>query len=508
MYATYFRELRPYSEDEIRTGLGVDSDTARVLIAALMRSGILRYRTGDERGEEERVEGGGATGGQRLQFRYVGIAIVRGHAIVCYPKYLRSTDEPIREMRQARDVIARLGRDGMQLDEQEGGRYEDRLALMLRLLWFYDEYGVYYNFEETRVLNGPGVIDWSRTIDTQTPVFSDGAPIYLDFWTRKTRRDEYDLVARLHRSILSECSRFLAGCGLADLLSVGTVELTDENPLDLGDIDYLLWLIDRERAVQYATWKQDVLDLMRDYLAGEGENADESTVLRLGTTSYYHAWEVACKVAFGDLLSSRLRDLPLELDDAWHGRRSETLLQIVPRPTWARPIGMGEAGSVDTLIPDTVAFAVDGTRRLFCIYDAKYYVPSERGRMRRQPGVESVTKQFLYQTAYRDFVDAHGFNAVVNAFLVPTEDNEPRLLASVAFPEIMAAITGELPQVGDHSYMWALPAYEIFDCYLRNCMLSGAARDAVLSGSGEQFVGQDVGAESTMAHVQEPLPIG
>ena len=250
MYAACFRELRPYSEDEIRARLGVDSDTARVLIAALMRSGILRYRSGDERDEEERVDGDGATGGQRLQFRFVGIAIARGHAIVCYPKYLRSTDKPIREMRQALDVIAQLGRDGMLLDKQEGGRYDDRLSLMLRLLWLYDEYGVYYNFEETRVLNGPGVIDWSRTIDTQTPVFSDGAPIYLDFWTRKTRRDEYALVARLHRSILNECSRFLAGCGLADLLSVGTVELTDENPLDLGDVDYLLWLIDRERAVQ------------------------------------------------------------------------------------------------------------------------------------------------------------------------------------------------------------------------------------------------------------------
>ncbi len=488
MHAAYFRELRPYSEDEIRVGLGVDSDAARVLIAALMRSGILQYRTGDERDEEERVEGDGATGGQRLQFRYVGIAIVRGHAIVCYPKYLRSTDKPIREMRQALDVIAQLGRDGMLLDEQEGGRYDDRLALMLRLLWLYDEYGVYYNFEETRVLNGPGVIDWSRTVDTQTPVFSDGTPIYLDFWTRKTRRDEYDLVERLHRAILSECSTFLAGCGLSDLLSVGTVELTDENPLDLGDVDYLLWLIDRERAVQYATWKQDVLDLMRDYLVDEGESADESTVLRLGTTSYYHAWEVACKAAFGDLLSTRLRDLPLDLDEAWYDRRSNTLLQIIPRPTWTRPAGMGEAGTVDTLIPDTVTFDIDGGRRLFCIYDAKYYAPSEQGKMQRQPGVESVTKQFLYQTAYHDFVDAHSFDAVVNAFLVPTEDERPRLLASVAFPEIMAAITGELPQFSDHIDMWALPAYEIFDCYLGGHTTSMSVVEALLDEStGRSF---------------------
>lgn len=508
MHAAYFRELRPYSEDEIRARLQVDRDTARALIGSLMGAGILRYRTGDERDEEERVEGDGAASGQRLQFRYVGIAIVRGHAIVCYPKYLRSDDEPVHEMRQALDVIARLGRDGMLLDEQEGGRYDDHLVLMLRLLWLYDEYGVYFNLEETRALNGPGVIDWPRTIDTQAPVFSDGVPIYLDFWTRKTRRDEHDLITRLHRAILSECSRFLEGCGLASLLSVGTVELTDEGPLDLGDVDYLLWLIDRELAVQYVTWKQDVLDLMRGYLAGEGESADEDTVLRLGTTSYYHAWEVACKAAFGDLLSSRLRDLPLDLDYAWQDRRSDTLLQIIPRPRWSRPVGKGEAGTVDTLIPDTVTVVVNGGRRLFCIYDAKYYVPSERGKMQRQPGVESVTKQFLYQTAYRDFVDAHDFDAVVNAFFVPTEDDEPRLLASVAFPEIMAAITDELLQFSDHIDMWALPACEIFDCYLSGHTLSGIARDAVLGGSDGLLPDQDADVESAMTHAQEPLPIG
>lgn len=467
MQTAYFRELHPYSVEEIGDELGVGNDEARATIDALMDCGVIRYRVGNERDEEERLEAEGASTQQRYQFRFVGIAIARGHAIVCYPKYIRSTARPVGQMRQALGVIRRLGQEGQLLYAQDDGARNDQLALMLRLLWLYDEYGVYSNYEETRVANAPGVIDWQRTIDMETPILSDGTPIYLDLWTRKIRRNEHGLIMRLHRAILSEASRFLAECGLADLLSIGSVELTDEDPDVLGAPEYLQWLIDRERAEQYVTWKQDVLDLMRLYLTGGGAKAERDTVLRLGTTGYFHAWEAACKVAFGDLLDFRLRDLPsIDLADGWRERDGETLLQIVPRPIWARSEGMGEADAVDTLMPDTVTFFGCGGRRLFCIYDAKYYVPSMRGKIVGQPGVESVTKQFLYQSAYQRFVEDHGFEAVVNAFLVPTEDNEPKFLASVTFPGVMNGAVGVSPRFSDHIDMWALPAHEVFDCYL------------------------------------------
>ncbi|WP_276926903.1 LlaJI family restriction endonuclease [Parvibacter caecicola] len=467
MRAAYFRELRPYSEGEVRAELAVCIDEARAVIDTLMNCGIARYHTGDERDEEEAIKADGAGMAHRYQFRYVGIVVALGHVIICYPKYLRSSDRPENQMRQVLSVIRRMGQEGKLLDPQDGGRRSDQLALMVRLLLLYDEYGMYSNFEETRVPNGPGVIDWQRTIDMETPVISSGTPIYLDLWTRKTRRNEYDLVTRLHWAILSECSRFLTDSGLSVLLSIGTVELTDESPTDIGEPEYLLWVIDRERAGQFVTWKQDVLDLMRAYLSERGADADRGRVLRLGTTSYYHAWEVACKAAFGDLLGHRLRELPIALANGWHERRSETLLQIIPRPLWKRAQDMGDAGDVDTLIPDTIAFAETDGRSLFCIYDAKYYALNERGKIKGQPGVESITKQFLYQSAYQGFVEDHGFDGVVNTFLVPTENDEPKLLARVSFPGVMSGATGASEKFSDHIDVWALPAHEVFDCYLR-----------------------------------------
>lgn len=118
-----------------------------------------------------------------------------------------------------------------------------------------------------------------------------------------------------------------------------------------------------------------------------------------------------------------------------------------------------------TLIPDIISFAVDdGGCRVFCIYDAKYYVPSVAKKIEKQPGLESVTKQFLYQSAYKDFVEAHRFDYVVNAFLVPTADDELRELARVSFPKVMGEVKSPF---SNYIHMWALPACEVFEAFLR-----------------------------------------
>ena len=44
--------------------------------------------------------------------------------------------------------------------------------------------------------------------------------------------------------------------------------------------------------------------------------------------------------------------------------------------------------------------------------------------LRGNPGVGDVTKQYLYQLAYRDFINVHHIAEVRNCFLMPTEENE------------------------------------------------------------------------------------
>lgn len=62
----------------------------------------------------------------------------------------------------------------------------------------------------------------------------------------------------------------------------------------------------------------------------------------------------------------------------------------------------------------------------FIIFDAKYYnAHLEKGIVPTgQPGIESITKQYLYQLAYQRFIEDHKFSSVKNCFLLPTENNE------------------------------------------------------------------------------------
>lgn len=122
-------------------------------------------------------------------------------------------------------------------------------------------------------------------------------------------------------------------------------------------------------------------------------------------------------------------------------------------------------GDCLTLIPDVIALHDDGKGgKAFCIYDAKYYTPTLGASVKGAPGVESITKQILYQRAYRDFVLDNGCSRVINTLLVPCHGGEARCMGRVEFPGMFDSL-GE--PFTDGLEMWKLPAETVFDCYLR-----------------------------------------
>ena len=75
------------------------------------------------------------------------------------------------------------------------------------------------------------------------------------------------------------------------------------------------------------------------------------------------------------------------------------------------------------MIPDIISISVINGEWQFIISDAKYYNAKLEpdNPPKAQPGIESVTKQYLYQLAYQEFINEHNFSAVKNCFLLPTE---------------------------------------------------------------------------------------
>ena len=485
MQRVLVRELKPYSLDGLAGMFGMDAERARQVVEELMVRGIVRYRTGSASDGADLSDEEEAAPDELFQFAFVGLAMVGDIVVVAYPKYFRDREPSDEELRQILRVIKRdAGRASIASLSEEGERTDDKLPVMLALLELYAEYGVYSNYIDDIELNGAGVIDWNRTIGNHLPVVSDGRPIYVEYESRKTLRDESDFITRLHRAVLTECSRQLHDAGIDELLSLDEVWLSDEEVEDLGDSETLAWRLERERGSQFADWKILVLGLLGRYLFDRESTAERDEVHAIGTTSFYHLWEEACKVAFGDLLDTRLGKLGISLAAGWRERKRDTLLGIIEHPKWQRCFGgeYQQAQETDTLIPDTIAFAADGAGgKTFCIYDAKYYVPSASGKMKYQPGLESVTKQFLYQSAYKQFVLDHGFERVINAFLVPTTGDEPVKMARVEFEKVMGEI--EVP-FSKYVYMWALPARQVFDAYLQGERIDGGAM-RVIWESGE-----------------------
>lgn len=471
MRKVYVCELKPYSLQEIAKEFDVGIEEVRKTIEQLIVRGIVRYRKTDVSNDAELFDEVSANPDELYVFEFVGMALVGDLVLISYPKYFRDGRPDDATLKQ----LFRVLRRGSSLKNLvnlvgEDQRTADKLPIMLALLDLYAEYGVYSNYIDGRELNGAGVIDWNRTIGYHLPIVSNGQPIYVEYESHKTFRDDSDYITRLHRAVLSECARELIDVGIADLLAmdVDAAELSNEDIDNLGGVDELELKLERERGVQYVDWKVSVLELLVKYLLSRENGAENSEIKVLGTSSFHCLWEKACKVAFGDKLDVALRRPGIDLRDEWRDKRKDnTLREIIPHPKWERwsEGSYGKEEATGTLIPDTVNLVSAGGRRIFGVYDAKYYVPTLSGKMEKQPGLESVAKQFLYQAAYRPFVEDHGFDAVVNAFLVPTSDSELHRLARVSFEEVMGTAK---PPLSNYIVMWALPAHDVFDAYLHN----------------------------------------
>ncbi len=467
MRRVLFRELKPYSLAAIARALCVGRDEAERIVARLMVRGVVCLRGESAASAADPSEAKGSNPGELYQFCFVGVVTAGDFVIVSYPKYFRDREPDESDLRQIMRVLRRCElASEISASDEEGEASRDRLPVMLALLDLYAERGVYSNYVEGRELNGSGVIDWARTIGSHLPVVDGGRPIYVEYESRRTLRDESDFVTRLHQAVLTECSRELVEAGVADLLSLDEVRLSDEDAGAFGDAASLVARLGRERAAQFVDWKLEVLDLLASYLLSREAEASERELQAVGTTSFYHVWELACKAAMGDCLAERIGSLGIDLAPAWRAWSSKKLIDVIPRPLWERADGRGgflPCGEVDTLIPDAIVVRPQGAGTL-AIYDAKYYVPSRTGRMAGQPGVADVTKQMLYQSAYRDFVRDNGIGQVTNAFLVPTSEDEPRLLARVSFPDVLPS---EGPPFTPYVEMWALPAAAAYNCLLR-----------------------------------------
>ena len=476
----FFRELKHYNLHEISMEFNTGTEETKRLVGILKKYGIIKAVKASKPEYEDLsnqdiiitdvVENNSDID---YVFDFVGVVKVEDYVFKCYPKYISSTNIPIQQLKKVLKVIKKYN-DKEQLIYLYNGEEEDkifnRLAVALHLLEDYFQYGIYTNQQEVIETNGEGEILWEKTINETFTLIQNNRPYYVELQTLNTVDDETDYIRRLHECVLTGCTRELKDTGILELFDIAEVELTNSKLDDFGDVDYIKYRLEKEIRTQFITRKQTLLKTIYTYIANEKANQEDLNFSLYGTNSFNLVWEKVCSENFGSVLNKKLGELPLGVSEEYKSKKDKKLIEIIDRPKWYKNSPSTYGGKVDTLRPDLICIYPCNNDEEYCfgIFDAKYYCIEfykENGRYKvtGQPGVGDVTKQYLYQLAYDDFITKQGYKYVQNMFFCPQEEAE----TNYGYVEMKMLHT-----IGDKTLeniaVVKLCAEEMFDLYLQN----------------------------------------
>lgn len=437
--SSYVREQERYTKNDLKDIFSFADNEVEKFIKNLKAFGVLKsvknsndqMEMSELTDEDIEITDDTAESGDCLYvFTYVGIITCGSRIIKVYPKYLLTEQDHLESMKQVLKVLERYSRSEEQIINVFNGDGENRsfnmLAVILYLLNDYYEYGIYTNSEDIIEVNGDGDILWGKTIDERFALLQDNKPYYMELYTGRTVDDDMDYFKRLHECILTDCSEQLHTAQLDSLFDIDQIILSEEKLDDFGDTDYILERLQKELNIQFNTRRQILLKTLYAYVAQNKrllENNDGISMF--GTTAYHAVWENVCAEVFDNKLKTSLGKLNMSVPLSKEYTPSDMLIEIIEKPVWKGP-DTEEKKASETLIPDLISIPKIGNEDYFLIFDAKYYnLRLEKGKtLGGNPGVGDVTKQYLYQLAYKKFIKAHNIAVVKNCFLMPTEKNE------------------------------------------------------------------------------------
>lgn len=477
--SVYIKEQTPYSKKTLKELFALNEEEFRILVKKLKTYGILKVINYSSEHKDlsdlinqipENIEDNEQ---YQYVFKFVGVLTIDNIIIKCFPKYLLNKKAPLEEMKQVLKVLQKYSSKEQiinLLNGDEDQKSYNLLSIILFLINDYHKNGEYVNYQEIIETNGEGEILWDNTINETIAIISNNCPFYLDLKTRNILNDEMDYFTRLHKWIITDCCNKLNQADLLEIFEIDNIVISDEDLLDFGDIDYILYKLSRELNEQFITRKQNILKAISAYLSHISLGNDNLGMSMYGTTSFNLVWENVCATVFDNKLSTPIGklELPINLHLDYRDRKEQTLLEIIKKPTWRYFNSNHESYdnvARDTLTPDTISIFSVKEDLCFGIFDAKYYsLKLGIEELSGYPGVADVTKQYLYQLAYNDFIFKHDFKYIINAFLMPTDSDELIINGEVEM-EILKDLS--IPGL-INILILKLPANKIYQYYLQH----------------------------------------
>ena len=435
MYIAIMQELKPYSFFDLQNKFKLSEEELNDTLKSLSLMNIVKRLSKDtskieleELLETDNLEKLNAElEGNMYVFKYVGIIVIGDVCLLIYPKYansyLNDSTNGYQQLKQLISVIRKYQSKEQKIgfsNQLEADNF-NLLSIALELIYSYYDYGLYNNDKQIIEQNGYGEILWEKTINESTVYFLNGLPVYLDTFTVNQENNEQDYFRRLHAFILSEVCKKLKDILL--ILDIDTIIISSEEREYFGNSEYISYRINQELSSQFVTYKQNILNLMKKYIEENYGKSSSITISFVGTNSFNLVWEDVCSVAMDDCINKSIKELGLKYSQ--NAKQSALLSDVIPKPKWKHH-ELGKIHSASkTLIPDIVTIKEDK----LSIYDAKYYRIRLDGQgVDKQPGVGDVTKQYLYELAYKDFAKENNLVIESNAFLMPTDEKEEKKL--------------------------------------------------------------------------------
>lgn len=418
MISLKVREEKRYSKFSLSTKIKCDEEKISRILNKLLNENIVKIVNTDNE--------------KCFKFTFVGVIIIEDIVIKSFPKYIEEYN--YLDFKQVIKVIRKVNRDIDEDSQEEDIGDEDSLNILPVLLFLIKDYfenGLYETTQEIIEINGNDEILWQKTVNNFYPIVVNNRPFYTEFYTKKRVKDLDNYFRKLHGTILTECFKLLDEVNLLDLFDFSKVILTDETMDDFYDnAENIIEKIKIEKTNQFNTRKLKVLSAMEKYLSNEGSRFSESDCLSLyGTRSFEHIWEKVCCAVLNDIKEDPLSELnlPVKLKNKYDCYKDKSLMKIIERPSWHVIDEEKPKKPEESLQPDLIAIDEVDNKKIFFILDAKYY-NIKLGKdlpLEGQPGVPSITKQYLYELALKEFIDLHEFDEVKNAFLFPINSDQP-----------------------------------------------------------------------------------
>ncbi|MDM0451027.1 LlaJI family restriction endonuclease [Clostridium perfringens] len=376
-----------------------------------------------------------------IKFNYVGLILVKNIPIFVKPKYSVSNNKDT-ELELLKNIIKLLNDfsereklDSSNIDsiEFESEIEENNLISIINfLLEDYIENGLYKNEVNSYELNGDGDIDWDKTIDEVDPLVINNQWVYTDLITKNSIIDTDRFITMLHAKIINQCMELLNKTGLNNILKYN-IEAIEKCIDNIEDKDYIFYEIDKEITVQFSDRKRRVLKAIKSYLE-QKSGTEENDLLLYGTRNFKWIWEVICGYIFDNEF---IKD----------GSLSKYEKYGIESPEWTiygdGIVSLDESTILkekkNRLTPDILKVTEYNGQKYLLILDAKYYnVIVEKGKIKGNPGIEDITKQYLYHSVLSNYMNREGIdeNNVINAFLFPSElDSYIQGKVSIGFME-------------------------------------------------------------------------